>query len=190
MFRWFCSKRVPRKSRSCASHSLALAEFVLFPFPSAFCVHEICAWKFCIFRILFFFFLVRCYFIIVLLFLLCLLLLFVVFFLFVRFLFDLNSVVIRLISVITMHLRWFWYANNDVISIEIYKICIDFLPSLSPFLSLSFAIYFPDSFDSINSTQCLTGCNGMKITDLATQCARDSCEFCTAFSHRRAIEYQ
>lgn len=60
---------------------------------------------------------------------------------FVRaFLFDLiNSVVIRLISVITMHLRWLdTQIVRHVINVKINKICIDFY---------SLRIYFPDSFD-------------------------------------------
>lgn len=56
-----------------------------------------------------------------------------------------------------------WYANSETrYQRQNQQNLHRFLLSLS----LSLAIYFPDSFDSINSTQCLTGCNEMKITDL------------------------
>lgn len=73
------------------------------------------------------------------------------------------------------------------------EICIDFFSS-SSFISLSCIFLFRIFFffcDSITSTQCLAGkkatttdYNKIKITDLRRN---DSCEFCFAFSHRRAI---
>lgn len=70
------------------------------------------------------------------------------------------------------------------------KICIDFF-SHSLFIS---TVFIPDSFRSIISTQCLTGCNKIKIIRwicavrfvliLPTISPNDSCEYYCAFSHR------
>lgn len=139
---------------------------------------------------------------------------------FVRFWFDLNSACYfmpyLLCSVIMMHLRVQLIRKCTKNERQRYhianlrKICIDFFLlfilslSISHNNSLSISFYTIWTFfrilsRSIISTQCLTGCNEIKIKCclywICVLCEshsnlshpNDSCEFCFAFSHHAAL---
>lgn len=85
-----------------------------------------------------------------------------------------------------------WLANKKTKRI----ICIDCLHSRSSFISrILCTLIFPDSFNTINSTQCLTGYDeiwdygNLYLYATRTRSSHsmswsESCEFCIAYSHR------